>query len=217
MSRLFHVLYEMMLGRSLGYLLVYTSIHFRNGALINAQSSRTMEIFREVTTIEDSVGLLFSTQPDGSLWSSFSTTWHTVYFRTVRIFTTTGEQGQTQILAEVTRYSKGDASVQSATTSCSSSCIVPGPSVPLSAQFSAQASATADPTDASTEPSAVVSTTMLSIPAIAGVSLGATSAFLAVIIGLFLMWRQHRRNKKTASSRGSVVDSRSSAVSAKVD
>lgn len=173
----------------------------------NAQASQTLEAFPEITSIADEVHMLFSTESDGGLWSSFSTTWQTLYVKTVRVFTTTGDEGQTQILAEVTVYSKGDAPMQSATGSVASSA-------QLSAQPSAQATASA--TDSSMESSPATSNPTLSIPAVAGISLDATSTFLVLIGALFLIWRWRRQDTKTASSHGQMVDLKLTAVSAPV-
>lgn len=146
---------------------------------VAAQSTQPNEGFTEIVETYTNVLPRSSTSPDGREYEGMATIVRTItmYGRrsTVRLLTQTDDQGQTRIYAEVTTYSSGGETTTSISEVGRTSTTIAGPTAEHS-----------DPTIKGSPSST------LSIAAVAGISVGATSVVVAMAVGAYLVWRRRR-------------------------
>ncbi|KAF3032158.1 hypothetical protein E8E12_001500 [Didymella heteroderae] len=164
-------------------LLVRALILIYLGTFVDAQTTQLSES-SPVPDVSLAIGhQSFSTAPDGSVWSTISVSYQYGHKSTVRHFTTTNEEGQTQILADVTIYWEDEDATRSTseeTRATHFTSIVPSMTGP----------------DSTTTVAPETSPEGLPIAAVAGISVGATSAALVVAVGIYSLLRQRRRAGK---------------------
>lgn len=177
-------------------------------ALIEAQTNQSSGIYaRSQSSLGyDSNASKSPTSTDVKVWTSSSTSQTPEstypYKSTVRLLTTTNNEGQTQILAEITWIDPAASGLVDAP--CVEPCVEPySPDTTMSPTATQRPSGYVDPTS-STDHAAprLIDTSLMRI------SIGAISGFLALVVGVFLVstWRRRRKIRQMKSTYGSVVE-----------
>lgn len=165
-------------------------------AFVEAQATQSSGVYSKITAIYDIIDVLEQSSPNGRTWSSTSTSkgLETTYGRvsTVRLLTTTNDQGQPQTFSEATTELKPYSATGAVASDHGCAGAICTESTTSTTRTAWRPSGYVSPVPSTAYMSPTSSAT-LSATSVMKIFFGATSASLVLIVGVFLVASRRRR------------------------